>query len=80
MNTDVNLAAWLIAGGPAIDDPAEERAREHRRALAVAAAGRALAARATTAMNWRGPAPAARTLTATTTGSQIRIDTACCAA
>jgi hypothetical protein len=36
VDNDINLAAWMIAGGPRTVDPSEARDRVHRRALAVA--------------------------------------------
>lgn len=36
MNSDTNLAAWMIAGGPRTADPADAREMSHRRALAAA--------------------------------------------
>ncbi|HET9345507.1 MAG TPA: hypothetical protein VFO05_07380 [Candidatus Limnocylindrales bacterium] len=38
MNTDTNLAAWMIARGHLAPDPGYERDRAHRLALATAMA------------------------------------------
>ena len=36
MNTDTNLAVWIIAGGSRMSLPSDDRAQAHRRALALA--------------------------------------------
>jgi hypothetical protein len=40
MNSDTNLAAWMIAGGSLAPNQATERDRAHRLALAAARASR----------------------------------------
>ena len=54
MNSDTNLAAWMIAGGPRATDPAEAREESHRRALAAVrrtVAGPSLATRISAALS-----------------------------
>jgi hypothetical protein len=49
MNSDANLAAWMIAGGLLTTDPGRNRERAHRLALSAArrpAAGAGLSPRA----------------------------------
>jgi len=38
VNTDTNIAAWMIAGGTLAQDPTEARNRAHRFALATGSA------------------------------------------
>ncbi len=80
MYHDTNVAAWMIAGGNRHDDPAEGRARSHRRALKASRPASA------SLREWLGAALTARrsatigtTLAAAGTGT-TQLDAACCAA
>jgi hypothetical protein len=62
MNTDTNLAAWMIAGGPRTTIPSYAREQAHRRSLALArpmSIGPSIASRLTGALAaFRSPRPA----------------------
>jgi hypothetical protein len=62
MNTDTNLAAWMIAGGPRTTIPSDAREQTHRRALALTrpvSIGPSTASRLTAALAaFRSPRPA----------------------
>ena len=69
MNTDTNLAAWMIAGGHPAPDPTDARDRGHRLALASWAAQDRpmIAARITAAL-------------ATVRTARVQAEPACCPA
>jgi hypothetical protein len=76
VNYDVNLAAWMIAGGPGHTNPAETRTTSHLRALAAAAVSRpGLADRIVAAVSSRRSA-----VRLSRAGASVQLDAACCAA
>lgn len=75
MNDDMNLAAWMIAGGPARPTFADERTRAHVRALSDRLTGPRLTHRVAALLGARRPAPALAG-----TAASARLDAACCAA
>lgn len=77
---DTNVVAWMIAGGNRHDDPAEQRARAHRRALVASRpASASLRERLGATLTARRRTTIGPTLAAAGTGT-TGLDAACCAA
>ncbi len=74
MNDDMNLAAWMIAGGASRTDTAETRSRAHLRALETRGTGPTLIDRMAAALGIRATSPGAPAEGA------VQLDTICCAA
>ncbi len=78
MNADMNLAAWMIAGGFPEPDPAAERNRAHLRAIGAARQGTpTIANRIATAIGARRGASASLALAA---NPRAELRAGCCAA
>ncbi len=72
MNDDMNLAAWMIAGGASRSDTADTRSRAHLRALETRQSGPTLIDRVAAALGLRSTGPGAT--------APAQLDTICCAA
>jgi hypothetical protein len=75
VNDDMNLAAWMIAGGPTRSTFADERTRAHVRALGAGLARPGIADRLSALIAAVRTAP---TLAPAAAGAEL--DPACCAA